>query len=485
MIKIGLRSSVLCLLISIILHNSTAKEWRGWRGNTRNGQVSGVDWPERLTSFDTGESNLQKLWRVELGPSYSGPIVSEELVFATETTNKKKEIVHALDRKSGKTVWKTHWIGSMKVPFFAVRNGSWIRSTPAYDGERLYVAGMRDVLVCLDVKSGQKLWVKDFMGELGTPLPRFGFVCSPLVNGQDLYVQAGASFAKLDKVTGEIQWRTLIDGGGMYGSAFSSPYMVGWEDQNQVIVQTRTRLAGVDSTDGQVHWSVEIPAFRGMNILTPTVDQNRIFTSTYRGGSFAFKVVSEAGKWRVEKTWDDPAQGYMSSPVIVDDHVYLHLRNQRLACFNLETGDKQWTSRQRFGQYMSLVTKDRKILALDERGILLLFRANPDQFEQIDQVRISEQPTWGHLAICGNEIFIRELQAISAYRWDGSTEVMDANNQEPYWDGVLDELSLWHKTLKAQEVKWAMDGTIFDESGTSVDPVGKLTTTWGQLKLTN
>ena len=344
---------------------------------------------------------------------------------------------------------------------------------------------MRDVLVCLDVKSGQKLWVKDFMGELGTPLPRFGFVCSPLVNGQDLYVQAGASFAKLDKVTGEIQWRTLIDGGGMYGSAFSSPYMVGWEDQNQVIVQTRTRLAGVDSTDGQVHWSVEIPAFRGMNILTPTVDQNRIFTSTYRGGSFAFKVVSEAGKWRVEKTWDDPAQGYMSSPVIVDDHVYLHLRNQRLACFNLETGDKQWTSRQRFGQYMSLVTKDSKILALDERGTLLLFRANPDQFEQIDQVRISEQPTWGHLAICGNEIFIRELQAISAYRWDGSTEVMDANNQEPYWDGVLDELSLWHKTLKAQEVKRAMDGTIFDESGTSVDPVGKLTTTWRQLKLTN
>ena len=127
----------------------------------------------------------------------------------------------------------------------------------------------------------------------------------------------------------------------------------------------------------------------------------------------------------------------------------------------------------------------KAILALDERGILLLFRVNPDQFEQIDQVRISEQPTWGHLAICGNEIFIRELQAISAYRWNESTEVIDANNQERYWDGVLDELSLWHKTLKTQEVKRAMDGTILDDSGTSVDPVEKLTTTWGQLKLTN
>ena len=113
----GLRPSVLCILLLVILHNSTAKDWRSWRGNTRDGQVSGVDWPERLTSSSTGESNLQKLWRVELGPSYSGPIVSEELVFTTETTNKKKEAVCALDRKSGETVWKTHWIGSMKVPF--------------------------------------------------------------------------------------------------------------------------------------------------------------------------------------------------------------------------------------------------------------------------------------------------------------------------------------------------------------------------------
>ena len=122
MIKVSLDPSVLCLLLLVILHNSTAKEWRGWRGNTRDGQVSGFDWPERLTSFRTGENNLQKLWRVELGPSYSGPIVSEELVFTTESTNNKKEIVHALDRKSGETVWKNHWLGSMKVPFFAARN---------------------------------------------------------------------------------------------------------------------------------------------------------------------------------------------------------------------------------------------------------------------------------------------------------------------------------------------------------------------------
>ena len=35
----------------------------------------------------------------------------------------------------------------MTVPFFAKANGDWIRSTPAYDDGRLYVAGMKDVFI--------------------------------------------------------------------------------------------------------------------------------------------------------------------------------------------------------------------------------------------------------------------------------------------------------------------------------------------------
>ena len=34
-------------------------------------------------------------------PAYSGPIVSDTLVFTTETKDKKREVVRALDRKTG------------------------------------------------------------------------------------------------------------------------------------------------------------------------------------------------------------------------------------------------------------------------------------------------------------------------------------------------------------------------------------------------
>ena len=54
-------------------------------------------------------------------------------------------------------------------------NGDWVRSTPALDGDRLYVAGMRDVLVCLDARDGKEVWRKDFVKELDDAAAGFWF----------------------------------------------------------------------------------------------------------------------------------------------------------------------------------------------------------------------------------------------------------------------------------------------------------------------
>ena len=58
-----------------------------------------------------------------------------------------------------------------------------------------------------------------------------------------------------------------------------------------------------------------------------------------------------------------------------------------------------------------------KILGLDERGILVLFKANPEKFELLDSRQISDDDAWAHLAVCGEELFVRERKALVAYRW--------------------------------------------------------------------
>ncbi|MFT5303700.1 MAG: outer membrane protein assembly factor BamB, partial [Mariniblastus sp.] len=178
-----------------------AESWGQWRGPRRDGTLKNVQLPDSLS-----EDVLKKSWATKLDASYSGALIVKDRVFVTESKN-GEEVVTALDRKNGSVVWTHQWKGSMKVPFFAAANGSWIRSTPSYSDGKLYVAGMQDVLYCLDATNGQEVWSIDFPKKLGTSKPNFGFVCSPLVDSGFVYVQAGGGFTKLDKNTGDIVWQ--------------------------------------------------------------------------------------------------------------------------------------------------------------------------------------------------------------------------------------------------------------------------------------
>ncbi len=390
--------------------------WNQWRGPNRDGVVSGVAWPDSLD-----EKVLTRSWSVELPPSYSGPVVSKSTVFTTATEDRTTEVVYAFDRETGKQLWRVDWPGAIRVPFFAASNGSWIRATPVYDGTSLFVAGMRDVLVSLNAETGKEQWRVDFAEELETRLPAFGFVCSPLIDGNSLYVQAGASFVKLDKKSGKIIWQVLKDGGGMMGSAFSSPVMATLAGERQVVVQTRQKLAGVDPESGDVLWEQAVPNFRGMNILTPVIFGDGIFTSSYRNKSWLYNASEQDGKFAIKEAWTNNAQGYMSTPVVIDGHAYLHLQNQRFTCVDLKTGERTWTS-ESFGKYWSMVAQGDRILALDQRGILLLLKANPKEFELLDERKISDDETWAHLAISGDQVFVRELNALSGFRWKAMSD---------------------------------------------------------------
>ena len=212
-------------------------DWPQWRGPTRDGQVTGGQWPDSLN-----ESHLKLTWQVEHGPSYSGPIVVGDRVFTTATQEKTNEVVYAYDRTTGDQLWTAEWEGSMSVPFFAASNGSWIRATPACDGEILYVAGIRDVLHAIDCETGEETWCVDFTKRFDSPLPAFGFASSPLVQGDAVFVQAGGGFLKLNKKTGETIWRTATDGGGMFGSAFSSPFITTLQNKELALCRPENLL---------------------------------------------------------------------------------------------------------------------------------------------------------------------------------------------------------------------------------------------------
>ena len=64
-----------------------------------------------------------------MGKGYSGPIVSEQFVFSTESVD-DSEVTHAYNRANGTLEWSNKWAGQMKVPF----EKTW----SCYKGEELH-----------------------------------------------------------------------------------------------------------------------------------------------------------------------------------------------------------------------------------------------------------------------------------------------------------------------------------------------------------
>ena len=388
---------------------SQTDDWNQWRGPSRDGKLAGLELPTSLN-----DQQLRKVWSIPLGPSYSGPLVVGDRVYTTQTIGKKLEAVTAHDRNTGDKLWEKQWAGAMSVPFFAKANGDWIRATPAYDTGKLYVAGMRDKLVCLNADNGDLIWELDFPKTMKSKVPAFGYVSSPLIDGNAIYTQAGQAIFKLNKLTGDVLWKAGENGGGM-NSAFSSPMIATLAGQRQLVVQTRNELMGLKIDDGDVIWRQKIEAFRGMNIITPTIDGDSIFVSSYGGKTKLFELVASNDGLELKERWTLPAQGYMCTPVVVDGHAYTHLRNQRFACYDLKNGVEKWRT-SKFGKYASLIAVGDKILALDQNGTLMLLKTNPDAFELLDKRKVGSD-TWAHLALQGNQVFIRGLKELAMFEW--------------------------------------------------------------------
>ncbi|MCA9078666.1 MAG: PQQ-binding-like beta-propeller repeat protein, partial [Planctomycetaceae bacterium] len=257
-------------------------------------------------------------------------------------------------------------------------------------------------------------WRKDIAEEFNTGLESFGFVCSPLIDGDGVIVQSSAGTLKVNKLTGKLVWRMPDAELGMMGGAFSSPIIATLGGHKQLIVQTRQQMIGLDPDAGVQLWSMAIPSFRGMNILTPLVIGDQVFTCTYGGGAHLLSINRTDQGFEIRQVWETKMEGYMSSPVLVDNSIYVHLKNQRFACVDSRSGNERWRSKP-FGKYWSMVVNGDRILALDERGKLLLIDADPNELTVLDRRTVSEEPAWAHLAVSSSQVFVRSLNQLTVF----------------------------------------------------------------------
>ncbi len=380
--------------------------WNQWRGPQRDGF-----WPGELPD---DFSSLKLAWEKPLQPSYSGPITDGKVVYTTETVDESSERVTAYDLQSGKVKWTTDWEGAIKVPGYARPNGSWIKSTPALMEDSLVILGMRDEVVCLDQATGAIRWKADLAERFSARRPPFGGVCSPLIDDGSVYVMAGGATVKLSLKDGSTIWKTLADE-GEDDDACSSPVIETIAAKRQLVVQTRTRLCGVDLSDGSVLWSQAIEAYRNMNILTPMVIGDRVYTAAQRGRSHCFEISATDGKLSSKEVWKQRTQAYMSSPVADEETIFVHASSERLTALDVGTGEILWTSKP-MGKYQSLVRNEKTILILNSEGELFAVEPKRDALSIVDKRKLADD-SWAYLGVFEGGILVRDLNALKVYKY--------------------------------------------------------------------
>jgi outer membrane protein assembly factor BamB len=406
-----MRISILLLALALPILADEPATWPQWRGPNRDCVTVGPAFPDKFGS-------LKQSWRVELAPSYSGPIVLADRVITTETGDESTEKVRALDRSSGKEIWAVQWKGGQQVIAEAKPRGEFIRATPASNGKVVVIGGMRDLLVCLDIADGKERWRLDFVKEFKAPQPDMGMASSPLIDGDAVYTLAAAGIVRVNITSGKVDWRTLTDDPKQEGGATSSVMLGTFGGKKTLVALNRKVLTLLDPASGKILWKQAVAAYRNTTTITPVlVGDAGIFVSMFSGRSQRFDVSIDGDKVSGKRAWDVSQVAYMSTPVRIGDYLYAHLESRRFACLDVKNGRVKWTSDQTFGEYWSMAVRGERILALDQKGSLYLVRATPEKFDLLDQKKLGDVEAWAHLAVCGDEVFVRDMKGLTSYRW--------------------------------------------------------------------
>ncbi len=415
----------LILILTLVgpVAQAAAEDWTHWRGASRNGIVNE---PSGWTT--QGWLQPQPAWtlRGTLGEGTTSPLVVGDQVFVMGWRT-GQDLVHCLRTTDGTARWSVSYACPQYGRHATGDEGlySGPTSTPEYDEATgyLYTLSCDGHLNCWNTRDqGRRVWGLNLYDQfsigrrpkVGRSGHRdYGYTTAPLVHGDWVLVEAGASqgtLAAFAKATGELAWTSEARGpaghtGGLVPLQVEGvPCVAAFTYQGLLV----TRLDGphAGQTVAQYEWITEFIN----NIATPAVHENRVLiTSAYNHQAICNLEVSLQG---ARKIWEQPFASKVCSPIIHEGHVYWAW--QRLRCLDLATGRQQWEGGS-FGDAGScILTSDHRLIVWGGSGTLALVETagrSPGKYQELARVnRVFAADVWPHVVLSGGRIFCKDRE---------------------------------------------------------------------------
>ena len=385
------------LLISL---TAAAGDWPQWRGPNRDGISSETG---LLTSWPAGGPRV--VWKTTgLGEGYSSFSVVKGRLY-TQGQRGDQEYVYAFDIKTGTKLWE--------VPTgrpYREQRGNGPRGTPTIDGDRLYAMAADGKLACLEAVTGEVLWSQNVVQKYGASVIHWGMSESPLVDGNRLIVMPGgpgASVVSLNKLNGELQWKTGSDSAG-----YSSAIVADVEGVRQILALSGQSAIGILEQNGELLWRYTKVSNGTANIATPIYYDGHVFVSSNYGTGCA--LLKLGPRTMSEVYFNRDMMNHYSTSVLVDGTLYGY-SNNILTAMDFKTGKVLWRNRS-VGKG-SAIYADKHLYVLGEDGVLGLVEASPSAYKEVSrfEIRKGDYPTWTPLVISDAKMYLRDQDNLTCF----------------------------------------------------------------------
>ena len=408
------------LMANLLLGAGTAPgaDWPVYRGPQHDGTST-----EKLPSKNWPATGPKQIWRTPLTDGFSSFSVAGGKAFTLVKRSEEgvaREVCVALDTKNGKELWAAQvglakYDGGGDSGTADNKGGDGPRSTPSFDGNRVYVLSADLVLSCLDAGTGKAVWSKDLIKGNGARNISWKNAASPVIEGDLIFVCGGGdgqALLGIDKKDGKIVWKSEND-----KMTHATPTLATIHGLRQVIFFTQSGLVSAETRTGKILWRYPF-RFNVSTAAAPVVSGDFVYCSAgYGVGAGLAKVTKDGAGFKAEEVWrktgDKPLANHWSTPVVKDGHLYGMFQFKEygsgpLKCVELATGIVKW-EKPGFGPG-NVILADNHVIALSDKGEVVLIEANPATYKEVARADVLDGKCWSTPVLSNGRIYARSTK---------------------------------------------------------------------------
>ena len=340
-----------------------------------------------------------------LGHGFASLSIADGMIY-TAGNIEGLTVVTAMDLQ-GRILWRFDNGRSWEKP------AGGVRGTPTLAEGRLYHESPHGDVVCLDAKTGQRIWGLNILEKFNSQNITWGLSESLLLDGDRVICKPGGpetALVALGSRSGVIVWKSPSAEGDLAG--YASCVIAECGGLRIVLTLTSKALIGVDADSGGLLFRYPHESPFDENITMPIYHDGHVFISTRTVGSELLKIKVNGDGASLTPVWrNEQFDNQHGGVILVDGHLYgsCHMNNNaKWVCADWLTGRQLWAERPR--DKGSLTYADGMLYTMNERGRVILVPAIPEKYGVAGEFSIpkgGEGPTWAHPIVCDGRLYIR------------------------------------------------------------------------------